>query len=273
MGWFDTHAHLAEPTLRSQLADVLERAKSNGLEGILCVAVDADTSRECLEIAQANAMVRCSVGIHPNYAHQAKSGDWELIESLADQRHVVAVGETGLDKHWDDCPFPLQQSNFAAHWDLSRATGLPVIIHMRDCEAEMLAALESEYARGRLNGVMHSYAGSLTTAMKCLEMGLFISFAGMVTYKKSIELRDVAKEIPIERLLLETDSPYLSPEPHRSKRPNEPSWMVHTARVLADVKSIDLSELRSITAANTKQLFDRWYSTEPVANNAPKGIE
>ncbi|XZE36573.1 TatD family hydrolase [Pirellulaceae bacterium SH501] len=258
MGWFDTHAHLAEPSLRSQLADVLGRAQSSGLEGILCVAVDGETSRECLEIAQSHSMVRSSVGIHPNYAHQAKSGDWDLIASLANEPRVVALGETGLDKHWDDCPFPLQQSNFAAHWQLSRATGLPVIIHMRDCEEEMLAALESEYVHGRLNGVMHSFAGSLATAMKCLEMGLFVSFAGMLTYKKSVELREVAKQIPIERLLLETDCPYLSPEPNRSKRPNEPSWMVHTAKVLADVKSMEVVELRSITAENTKRLFARW---------------
>lgn len=258
MGWFDTHAHLAEPALRSQLADVLGRAQSSGLEGILCVAVDADTSRDCLEIARSSPMVRCSVGIHPNYAHQSKPGDWKMIELFAKEPLVVAVGETGLDKHWDDCPFPLQQTNFAAHWELSRATGLPVIIHMRDCEEEMLTALKSECTRGQLNGVMHSFAGSLATAMKCLEMGLFISFAGMLTYKKSLELREVAKQIPTERLLLETDSPYLSPEPNRSKRPNEPSWLVHTARVLAEVKSIDISELRSITAANTKRLFHRW---------------
>jgi TatD DNase family protein len=258
MGWFDTHAHLADPILRSQLADVLERARSSGLEGILCVAVDADTSFECLEIARSNSMVRCSVGIHPNYAHLSKPGDWDRIKSLAEEPQVVAVGETGLDKYWDDCPFPLQQSNFASHWELSRLTGLPVIIHMRDCEDEMLAALKSELTRGQLNGVMHSFAGSLATAMKCLEMGLFISFAGMITYKKSLELREVAKQVPTERLLIETDCPYLSPEPNRSKRPNEPSWMVHTSRVLAEAKSIDLSELRSITAANTKRLFHRW---------------
>lgn len=258
MGWFDTHAHLAEPTLRSQLEEVLTRARSSGLEGILCVAVDAETSLDCLEIAKSDSMIRCSVGIHPNYAHQAKPGDWERIESLVAESRVVALGETGLDKYWDDCPFATQQANFQAHWELSRSTGLPVIIHMRECEEEMLAALKSEFTRGYLNGVMHSFAGSLSTALECLEMGLSISFAGMLTYKKSQELREVAKQIPVERLLLETDSPYLSPEPNRSKRPNEPSWMVHTAKVLADAKSLGLSELRDITAANSKRLFSRW---------------
>lgn len=258
MGWFDTHAHLAEPTLRGQLEDVLQRAQSNGLEGILCVAVDGETSVECLAIAQTHPMIRCSAGIHPNYAHQAKPEDWERIESLTAEPLVVALGETGLDKYWDDCPFAIQQANFESHWRLSRRTGLPVIIHMRGCEQEMLTALRAEYAYGRLNGVMHSFAGSLAAAMQCLEMGLFISFAGMLTYKKSQELREVAKQIPVESLLLETDSPYLSPEPHRSKRPNEPSWLVHTAKVLAEAKSLDLSELRAITASNSKRLFSRW---------------
>ncbi len=266
MTWIDTHAHLAEPALRSQLRDVLTRASENGVEGILCVAVDAETSAECLSIAsehggtfgnEGEVVIRSSAGIHPNYAHQEKPGDWESIEELLTNPRVIALGETGLDLYWDDCPFDLQRRNFARHWEAGRRHGLPVIVHMRECEKEMLEALEEEYRQGLLQGVMHSYSGSLDTALRCLEMGMHISFAGMLTYKKSIELRDIASQIPLDRLLVETDCPYLSPEPHRSKRPNEPCRVIHTAEVLARAKSVSREELSRATLENTKRLF-RW---------------
>lgn len=258
MGWYDTHAHLADETLRSQLSEVLSNATSSGLHGILCVAVDRNSSHKTIEIANENTMVKASVGIHPNYANQAVEGDWQTIEQLVHQTNVVALGETGLDLYWDDCPIEIQRDYFSRHWALSRKTGLPVIIHMRDCEKEMIEALGQEHIHGPLQGVMHSYSGSLSTALACLEMGLYISFAGMLTYKKSIELREVAKKIPLDRILLETDSPYLSPEPNRSKRPNQPAWMTYTARVLADTKNIPLSDLQRQVAENTKRLFSRW---------------
>lgn len=262
MGWIDTHAHLADMHLVVQLDEVLARARSVNLEGVLCVAVDEETSRQCVELATLSEMLRASVGIHPNYGQLASAHAWQAVEKLAENPRVVALGESGLDKYWDDCPFELQLEFFRKHWALSRATDLPVIIHMRECEGEMLEALQQEFALGTLRGVMHSFAGCLDTALRCLEFGLYISFAGMLTYKKSTELREVAKQIPLERLLVETDCPYLSPEPHRSKRPNEPAWVVHTARVLADAKSIPVSELMKHTRQNTMDLFSRWNSTE-----------
>ena len=264
MSWIDTHAHLAEESLRSQIPQVLANAVEAKIEGIVCVAVDAGTSATCLQIAEEHSSphlwIRASVGIHPNYAHQESSGDWAQIERLATEPKVVALGETGLDRYWDDCPFDVQKSNFARHWELSRSTGLPVIVHMRECEKEMVAFLDQQCQRyGQpLRGIMHSFAGSLTTALRCLEFGLHISFAGMLTYKKSLELRQVAGAIPLDRLLVETDSPYLSPEPHRSKRPNEPCRVVHTARALAEAKAISLEDLSRATLTNTKRLLSRW---------------
>ena len=170
---------------------------------------------------------------------------------------VVALGETGLDRHWDDCPFEIQQANFERHWQLSRETKLPLIIHMRDCEQEMLIALGQQAASGPLRGVMHSFSGCTKTAQECLAHGLFISFAGMLTYKKSGELRETAKTIPLDRILVETDSPYLTPEPNRSRRPNEPAFVVHTAKCLAETLGLSIKELSDITTANAKRLFWR----------------
>lgn len=261
MGWIDTHAHLADKSLFNQLDDVLARAKQAGVSRVICVAVDAETTNQAIAIAESKDAVWASIGIHPNYAHQATEDNWKRIVEKANHPKVCALGETGLDRHWDDCPFEIQQANFQRHWELSRETKLPLIIHMRDCEQEMLAALNKQAALGALRGVMHSFSGSTETARECLEHGLFISFAGMLTYKKSEELRKTAKTIPLDRILVETDCPYLTPEPNRSRRPNEPSFVVHTAKCLAESLGISGTELAEITTANAKRLFWRMASS------------
>ena len=261
MGLVDTHAHLADKSLFSQLEGVLARAKQAGVSEIICVAVDAETCDSAIAIAESNQEVWASVGIHPNYAHQAASEDWSKIVELTKRARVCALGETGLDLHWDDCPFAIQQANFERHWDLSRVTQLPLIIHMRDCEPEMLAALRKQSLSGPLRGVMHSFAGSTETAQHCLELGLYISFAGMLTYKKSEELRKTAKTIPLDRILVETDCPYLTPEPNRARRPNEPAFLVHTAKCLAESLGLSGKELAAITTQNAKRLFWRMVSS------------
>lgn len=259
MSWIDTHSHLADPSLREQLADVLERARLAGVSRMLCVAVDAETCRDAIQIASENTSVWASVGIHPNYAHQAVSGDWESIISMASHPRVCAIGETGLDKYWDDCPFDIQLANFDRHWTLGRQLDLPLIIHTRDCEAEMLEVLQRQYDQhGALRGVMHSFAGSTEAAKRCVEFGLYISFSGILTYKKSDALRETAKTVPLDRLIVETDCPYLSPEPKRSQRPNEPALVVHTAKCLAKTIDVGESQLAKICEANSHRLFSRW---------------
>jgi TatD DNase family protein len=258
MGWIDTHAHLNDPNLLVQFDDVIARAKEAGLEGVLCVAVDEATSRGSIDLAKRSEFLRASVGIHPNYAHQASEADWQSIEELAAHASVVALGETGLDLYWDDCPFDRQLENFRAHWRLSRETDLPVIIHMRDCQDEMLVALRQEREQGGLRGVMHSFTGSLDAALECIDLGLYISFAGMLTFKKSLELREVAGRLPADRILVETDSPYLTPEPFRSKRPNEPCYVVRTAQTLAEAQNMSLQAFMKSSRDNTYLLFSRW---------------
>lgn len=261
--WTDTHAHLADASLAGRLSSVLEQSRSHQVGRILCVAVDADSLETIASIhqdvqsSQSSPLVFSSAGIHPNYAHQEKAEDWARIVARAQESHVCALGETGLDKYWDDCPFEVQLANFRRHWELSRSTGLPVIIHSRDCDAEMLESLRGEYKQGPLSGVMHSFCSSYDVAMECIAMGLYISFSGMLTYKKNDALREIASRLPIERLLVETDAPYLSPEPKRGARPNEPAYVSYTGTVLAQLHGKSPMEMASVTTKNALKLFKR----------------
>jgi len=257
---FDTHAHLADEAIYPNLEAILGSAAKSKVERILCVGTTVESSRRGIEIAHSSRWspkVYASVGIHPNYANQATSDDWNQIVLLSQEKGVIALGETGLDKHWDDCPWSVQLENLNRHWELSFETRLPVILHSRDCELEMLEELEKTQERFQrpLHGVMHSFVGQLSTAKRCLELGLYISFAGMVTFKKSEDLRAVAAQIPADRILIETDSPYLTPEPHRGRRPNTPSNVVYTAECIAKSRGCSLSEMAKITSRNAKSLF------------------
>jgi len=262
IGWTDTHAHLADPALNGKLSSVLEKSIAHHVRRILCVAVDADSldtiqsiHREIQEMEIPAPTLFSSVGIHPNYAHQEKPGDWDKIVAGSEVAFVCALGETGLDKYWDDCPFEVQLANFRRHWHLSRQAGLPVIIHSRDCDQEMLETLREEHRQGPLLGVMHSFCSSYEVAMECIDMGLYISFSGMLTYKKNDALRAVAQRLPIERLLVETDAPYLSPEPKRAARPNEPAYVSYTGKLLADLHGRSEPDMASLTTSNALRLF------------------
>ena len=260
--WTDTHCHLNDDALVPMLADVLHRAKASHVDRIVCVAVDAETSRNSLnqilpKASGATPIVFFSAGIHPNYAHQEMPGDWESILQLLDDERIVALGETGLDQYWDDCPFDIQKANFARHFVASRDTGLPVIIHSRDCDEVMMQTLQDEYSEGELRGIMHSFTGSLEMAKACIDMGLYISFSGIVSYKKNGMLREVASKLPMDRILIETDAPYLSPEPVRATRPNEPALVVHSASTVANARGMRLEDLADATTENALRIFQR----------------
>ncbi len=182
-------------------------------------------------------------------------GDWERIVALAGEPGVVAIGETGLDRHWDFTPFDVQQDYFDRHLRLAAERGLPFVVHMRDCDEDILAMLREAHARGPLVGVMHSFTGSRAMAEECLAMGMHVSFAGMVTYKKSDELRAIAAIVPDDRILIETDAPYLSPEPVRKIKRNEPAHVRHTAACLAEVRGVSLETFAAQTTANARRLF------------------
>ena len=251
----DTHAHLDEERFSTDRQDVVARASAAGVRQILTIATTAVGSQASLNVALAFPNVFASAGIHPNYAAQVTPGDWDLVVECARNPRVKALGETGLDRFHDFTPFPIQEEYFARHLDLSRQIRLPLVIHCRDCEPDMVRMLRADFERhGPIIGVMHSFAGSAETAAACLEMGLFISFSGMITYKKSEALRSVAAKLPVDRLLVETDSPYLAPMPHRGKR-NEPAFVAHTAQCLADILELDLPHLGQVTTRNAERLF------------------
>jgi TatD DNase family protein len=251
---FDTHAHLDQPEFDPDRAEVVERARQAGVETVLAVGITATSSVACVELAATTSGVLAAVGIQPNYCAQAEPGDWEKVVGLADRPGVVALGETGLDRYWTYSPFDVQQDYFDRHLRLSQERGLPFIVHTRDCDADVLVMLREARRRGPLAGVMHSFTGSAETATECVELGLYVSFAGMVTFKKSAELRAVARSIPDDRILIETDSPYLSPHPLRGRR-NEPAHLVHTAACLAQERGVSTEAFAKQTTENARRLF------------------
>jgi TatD DNase family protein len=250
----DTHAHLDDRRLRPELTDVLARAHAVGVVQVVAIATTAEDSVQVLEIAAAHPGVFAAIGIHPNEAAEAAAGDWQQVVDLAGRPRVVAIGETGLDRHWDRTPFPLQQDYFGRHLDHAQRLDLPVVIHCRESEADILEQLT---ALGRpLKGVLHSFTGDWELAQKFLDLGLYLSFAGMLTFEnKALDsLRDAAAKAPLDRILVETDSPYLTPHPFRGKL-NEPARVIHTATRLAEVRGLSLDELSRATTANARRLF------------------
>lgn len=257
MDWFDTHAHLDDEQFADTLDAVIAGAEEAGVTRIVTIGTTADSSDKCREIARRYPGVSAAVGIQPNYCADAAVDDWQRIVDAAGDPQVVAIGETGLDGYWDYAPLELQRDYFDRHLRLSQSTGLPFIVHMRDSGTEILEMLVDARRRGVLRGVMHSFTGDLPLAEACLDLGLEISFAGMVTFKKSDELRAVAAAVPADRLLLETDAPYLSPHPYRGQRPNQPALLVHTAACLAEARGVSLETLAETTTANARRLFRR----------------
>lgn len=265
MDLFDTHAHLDDDQLVADVAAVVARATAAGVSRLLAVGTTVVSSRNCLAHSSRLPGVWAASGIHPNHAAEASPADWDVIVQLASEPRIVALGETGLDLYWKDTPLPVQQDYFDRHIRLSQATGLPLVIHLRETAAEIAAMLHQARQRGPLAGVMHSFTGTAEQAAEFLELGLYISFAGMLTFKKSDALRAVAAQVPAERLLVETDAPYLSPEPFRGQRPNEPARVVHTAECLAQVRGVSLDELARQTTQNALTLFSRIQSDSPEA--------
>jgi TatD DNase family protein len=251
----DTHAHLDDERFASDLPAVLERAAAAGVVRIVTIATTAPSSATSVDLAGRHAMLAATVGIQPNHVAEAAPDAWDEVVRLVTQPKVVAVGETGLDRYWNYTPFPQQEDYFARHLELARRHHLPVVIHCREAEADVVRMLRADYERhGTVRGVMHSFTGDAATAQACLAMGLHVSFAGMVTYKNSQALREVAKAVPLDRLLVETDSPYLAPVPVRGKR-NEPAFVVHTAACLAGERGVTPETLAEQTTRNARALF------------------
>lgn len=256
----DTHCHLDAEAFRGDLDDVVQAALDAGVKRMVTIGITRETSEAAIVVANRYESVSAVVGIQPNYAQEATADDWDRIVELADHPQVVGIGETGLDKYWDFAPLEIQREYFERHLKFSRSSGKPFIVHCREAEPEVREMLRGDFAEGPLNGVMHSFCGDADMAAECIAMGMHISFAGMVTFRRNDELRAVAATIPLDRLLIETDAPYLAPHPKRGKR-NEPAWVRHTAECLADVHGVPLETLANTTAANAERLFG-WSTTD-----------
>jgi TatD DNase family protein len=251
----DTHAHLDDEQFVADLPAVLDRACAAGVGTVLAIATTAPSSAACVSLAGRHSQLLATVGIHPNNIMEARSTAWDEVLALIERERVVGVGETGLDRHWDNTPFAVQEEYFVRHLELARQHRRPVVIHCREAESDMLRVLRTEFDRhGPIHGVMHSFVGDAAMADACRAMGLHLSFAGMLTYKNAAALREAAAQQPLDRLLVETDSPYLSPVPLRGKR-NEPAHVVHTAACLAGLLGISLDVLAERTTINARSLF------------------
>ncbi len=251
----DTHCHLDDAKFRDDLPAVLARAAESGVTRALGIGIDRATSAAALDLAHRYPMLSAVVGIQPNHVSEAEPGDWECIVAMASLAEVVGIGESGLDRYWDRAPFAMQEDYFARHLSLARAVGKPLVIHNREADADTVRMLRAEFDRhGPIRAVMHSFAADAATAEASLAMGLHLSFAGMVTYKTAEALRAVAATVPDDRLLIETDAPYLAPVPVRGLR-NEPAFVVHTAACLAEVRGVSVERIAEITTRNARELF------------------
>ena len=250
----DTHCHLDAEAFQQDIEDVVHRAEDAGVTRMMTIGIDAATSQAAVELADRFESVWAVVGIQPNYAHEVKPNDWEKIVELTAHDRVVGIGETGLDRYWDYAPIDLQVEYFHRHLQLARRINLPFVVHCRDAESDVLDVLRDDIRNGPLNGIMHSFCGDEDMAAECVAMGMYISFAGMVTFRKNDDMRTVAANVPLDRLLIETDAPYLAPHPNRGKR-NEPAWVTHTAECLAAIHDVTVEDLAQSTSQNAERVF------------------
>ncbi len=254
MRLFDTHAHLHFPDYADDLDAVLERAHAAGVCGMVTIGTDRETNQAVVALARRLPNVWATVGIHPHDAGDAVEADFAEIEELArSEKRVVGIGEMGLDYFRNLSPPEAQRQVFRRQIHMARDLGKPVVIHCRDAHDDALAILADERA-GEIGGVMHCFSGDVEIARRCLDLGLFISLAGPVTYKNARALPEVARFVPDDRLVVETDCPYLPPTPHRGKR-NEPAYVALTAAFVAELRGVDPEALGATITANAATLF------------------
>ena len=252
----DSHCHLDFPELADDEAGVLARARTAGVAGMLTIGTRLDQFERVRAIAERHDNVWCSVGVHP---HEAKEEGQRTPDHLIEATHhpkVVGIGETGLDFYYEHSPRDEQAESFRAHIAASRTTGLPLIVHTRDADRETIDILEEEAGKGSFPGLIHCFSSGAEVARHALALGLYISISGIVTFKAAESLRTVVRDIPLDRLLVETDSPYLAPIPKRGKT-NEPAYVAHTAAKVAELKSVGIAELEAATTANFFRLFTK----------------
>ncbi|MGI9453088.1 MAG: TatD family hydrolase [Pirellulales bacterium] len=252
--YFDSHCHLDPMRYGGDTKDVLQRARAAGVSRMTVIGTRAADSEAAVQLSEHEEGVFCAVGIHPNDVDDVDEKEWGRIENLVGSGKVSAIGETGLDWFRTFASKENQQLFFDRHIGLSQATELPLVIHTRNSIRDVLDTLAKATQQKPMTGVLHAFSGTAEEATEALELGFYIGFAGMVTFRSAESLREVAKTVPLDRLLVETDSPFLSPEPLRGRR-NEPSHVVHTARCLANIRGETIESLAAATTANACLLF------------------
>lgn len=248
----DTHAHLVS---LEDVEGAVNRAYEAGVAKIISVSTGLDSSYATIEIANMYEIVFAAVGIHPHSASQYMEETFSKIENTVLQKEVVAVGETGLDYHYMNSPKEIQIESFQAHIDMATKFALPFVVHVREADEDMLSILRESNLK-KNPGVIHCFSGNYETAKQYLELGFFISFSGIVTFNRAADVREAAKKIPFDRILIETDSPYLAPVPLRGKK-NEPANVKYIAQVVAEVRNIDTKTLQEQLLKNTLELFPK----------------
>jgi len=260
----DSHCHLDFPDFAPDLDSVMARARNAGVGAMVTICTRLSRFDEIRAIAEARDNVWCSVGVHPHEAAEEGVDVPSRLLELARHDKVIGFGETGLDYYYEHSPRQAQQTSFRAHIAAAREAGLPLIVHTRDADADTAAILTEEHARGQFSGLIHCFSSSREFAEKMLEIGFLISISGIVTFKKAEALRETVRALPLERLLVETDAPYLAPAPHRGKR-NEPAYVAKTAACVAEIKGLTPEDLARCTTENFFRLFAKAKRPESVA--------
>jgi TatD DNase family protein len=263
----DSHCHLDFPQLAERLPEVLARARAGGVGRMVTISTHVARFARYRALAEVHEELFCTVGTHPHNA--AEEPDVPTSEIVALSRHprCIAIGEAGLDYHYDNSPREVQRRVFRTHIAAARESRLPLVIHARDADEDMIAILSEEMGQGTFDAVLHCFSSGAALAQAGVELGFYVSFSGILTFKRSEELREIAAAVPPERLLVETDAPYLAPEPHRG-RPNEPAYVAHTASVLAETIGVGPERLAELTTRNFYRLFGKAAALDRVAAEA-----
>ncbi len=250
----DSHCHLDFPDFEDELEEVIAHAGAAGVGTMVTIGTKIARFDRVLAIASAHDNIYCTVGTHPHEAGTDGEGDPQRLKALAAHEKVVGIGETGLDYHYDNAPRQAQIESFRAHIQAARETGLALIVHSRDADEDSMNILSEEHAEGAFGAVMHCFTAGAALAEKAVELGFYISFSGILTFKNADAVREIARAVPVDRLLVETDAPYLAPVPKRGKR-NEPAYLAHTAAFLAELRGMTPEALADRTTANFFRLF------------------
>jgi TatD DNase family protein len=249
----DSHCHVTDPRLRQQLPEVLARAAANGVDRVATIGTDLEDDAACIELCRTNSNVRCVIGVHPNYCADVSLEQLDALRDLQADPSVVALGEMGLDYFHNNAPRDHQKKIFERELEIAAEFNRPVVIHSREAIDDTLAIMR---AFPTIRAVFHCFTGTPEEAKKIVAAGYLVGFTGAVTFKKNDALRTACGLVPLDRLLVETDGPYMSPEPMRSQKINEPSLVVHVARVVASVKGVPYPEIDAITTENTKRFYN-----------------